>query len=414
MTPAASSRTAGNTTRAQSPVTSSVQPAPSAPPPSGPEPSTRGTLATTLGLWTLLRKRTAGHFDPQRLTGALASTAFGVSTAVLLLVVGGFGAFWQRSQAPGATDEDGLYILLAGTAAALLLVPIITLGGAAARLAMARRDERLAALRLAGATTSQVSALTLLEACSQAALGAALGTAGSFGLIPIVQLVEFQGRPFTYAELVLPLWALPLVFAGIIAVAAVSAGSSLRKVSITPLGVAARVHPPALHWSRVIPLAGVVIAFIAAFNSGQVGIAVLAAFLVGGLAMLNLVGPLVIMVIGSVWASLARGAESLIAARRLIDDPKTTWRSVGGVALATFIAGMCAVMAAFGTPNDPDPYLADMGKGGVLTLVIAAVVAAVSTGVMQAGRVIDQRREYRTLAMTGMDVRLMNRARMRE
>lgn len=363
-------------------------------------------------LWSLLRTRSAGKSDPQHLTSVLAVTAFTVTTAVSLIVLGGWRAFAVRGQ--NSPDDGGLYLVLAATASALLLVPLSTLGAAAARLAMARRDERLAALRLAGATTSQVSALTLLEACSQAALGAALGTAGYFGLIPIVQLVEFQRRPFTYAELVLPLWALPLVFAGIVAVAAISAGSSLRNVSITPLGVAARVHPPALHWSRVIPLVGVIVAFIAAFNSGQVGIAVLAVLLVGGLAMLNLVGPLVIMVIGSVWASRARSAESLIAARRLIDNPKTAWRSVGGVALATFIAGMCAVMAAFSSPYDPDPYLADMGKGGVLTLVIAAVVAAVSTGVMQAGQVIDQRREYRTLAMTGMDVRLMNRARMRE
>src|SRR5690625_7598663 len=55
-----------------------------------------------------------------------------------------------------------------------------------------------------------------------------------------------------------------------------------------------------------------------------------------------------------------------------------------------------------------------MGKGGILTLVIAAVVAAVSTGVMQAGRVIDQRSEYRTLALAGMDMKLMNKARMKE
>src|SRR5699024_12282115 len=113
-----------------------------------------------------------------------------------------------------------------------------TLGAAPARLAMARRDERLAALRLAGATTRQVSALTLFEACSQALLGALIGVAGYFALIPIVQLVEFQQHPFSYAELLLPWWALPLAAVGVVAVAAVSAGSSLRKVSISPLGVA--------------------------------------------------------------------------------------------------------------------------------------------------------------------------------
>lgn len=366
----------------------------------------------TFQLWSLLRKRSAGRSDPQKLTSVLAVIAFAVTTAVTLIVLGGWNAFAVRGE--NATGDEALYPALAATASALLLIPLSTLGAAAARLAMARRDERLAALRLAGATTRQVSALTLFEACSQALLGALIGVAGYFALIPIVQLVVFQQRPFSYAELLLPWWALPLAAVGVVAVAAVSAGSSLRKVSISPLGVAARVRPSPLHWSRVIPLAIVVVAFIGAFKSGQAGVAILAVFLAGGLALLNLVGPLVIMLIGHIWASRAKSAESLIGARRLIDNPKNAWRSVGGVGLATFIAGMTAVMAAFGTPGDPDPYLADMGKGGILTLVIAAVVAAVSTGVMQAGRVIDQRNEYRTLALAGMDMKLMNKARMKE
>src|SRR5699024_12688445 len=108
------------------------------------------------------------------------------------------------------------------------------------------------------------------------------------------------------------------------------------------------------------------VAFIAACNSGQAGVAILAVLLAGGLALLNLVGPLVIMLIGHIWASRARSAESLIGARRLIDNPKNAWRSVGGVGLAIFIAGMTAVMAAFGTAGDPDPFLAPLGTGGIL------------------------------------------------
>src|SRR5699024_7958311 len=163
-----------------------------------------------------------------------------------------------------------------------------TLGAAAARLAMARRDERLAALRLAGATTRQVSALTLFEACSPALLGALIGVAGYFALIPIVQLVVFQQRPFSYAVLILAWCALPLAAAGVGADAAVSAGSSLRKVSIRAFGVAARVWRSPLHWSRLVPLAVVVVAFIGAFNSGEADTAILAAFLVAGLAILNI------------------------------------------------------------------------------------------------------------------------------
>src|SRR5690625_7285481 len=111
-------------------------------------------------------------------------------------------------------------------------------------------------------------------------------------------------------------------------------------VSISRLRVAARVRSSPLHWSRFLPLAVVIVAFIGAFKSGQAGVALLAVFLAGGLALLNLVGPLVIMLIGHLWASRAKRAESLIGARRLIDNPQNAWRRAGGAGLATFTAGM--------------------------------------------------------------------------
>lgn len=367
---------------------------------------------TTLNLWNLLRKRSAGRSDPQRLTGILAIIAFAVTTAISLVVLGGWRAFSVR--AVGAMGDADVYPAFAAIASVLLLIPLYGLGAAAARLAMARRDERLAALRLAGATTRQVYTLTLLDAASQALIGAVIGAVTYFGLIPIVQLVVFQGRPFGFGELVVPPWVLPVAVIGVVAIALVSAASSLRKVVISPLGVARRVTPARLHWSRVIPLAVAAIGFAVAMKSGNAGFVVLLIFLGGGLAVLNLIGPLVIMVLGRMWAARARTPEALIAARRLIDNPKNAWRTVGGVGLATFIAGLTATVAAFSTPDDPDPFLADMARGGLLTLVITAVVAAVSTGVLQAGRVIDQRSEYRAMNLAGMDMKRMNKARNKE
>src|SRR5699024_4283294 len=65
------------------------------------------------------------------------------------------------------------------------------------------------------------------------------------------------------------------------------------------------------------------------------------------------------------------------------------------------------------TPEDARLF-SDMATGGFLTLTIAGVVAAVSTGVMQAGRVIDRREEYRALRLAGTDLRAPDRARARE
>jgi hypothetical protein len=369
-------------------------------------------MVTSLRMWLLLRKRDAGRTDPQRLTSILAVVAFAVTTAVALLVLGGFQAFAAR-HAAAPSDDTSLYVMLAGTAAGLLLIPLVTLGGAASRLAVARRDQRLAALRLAGADVSQVSTIALLDSTAQATLGAALGAVGHFGLIPLVLPVTFQQRPFSYAELVLPWWVLPLAVVTVVLVALVSAASSLRRVAITPLGVAARQAPPGLHWTRVVPIVAVGIGFVVLWNSGQAPLIVLILFLFGGLAVVNLVGPWLMGVIGKHSVKRAKTAASLVAARRLVDAPKTAWRSVGGVALATFIASMAAAAALFAA-GDPDPLLADIGTGGQLTLVIAAVVAATSTGVMQAGRIIDQRNEYRALHLAGTDIGVMDRARLLE
>ncbi|MPV49028.1 FtsX-like permease family protein [Pseudactinotalea sp. HY160] len=368
---------------------------------------------TTLRLWRLLRRRSAGGSDPQCLPGILAVVAFAVATAISLVVLGGWNAFAMRAE--GNEADLGFYVTLAATASGLLLIPLATLGGAAARLTVARRDERLAALRLAGATTRQVTGLTLLESAAQALSGGLAGVAGYFALIPIVQLVVFQQDPFAYGELVVPPWILPAVVGAVVLIATGSAAMSLRKVAITPLGVAARVSPRGLHWTRIVPIALAALAFSFVFRSPvAIGIAVLVAFVLAGLAALNLVGPFVVWLIGRAWAARARGAASLIAARRLIDSPKSAWRSVGGVGLATFIAGLCAALAMFTGTAEVDPQVRDMATGGFLTLAIAAIVAAVSTGVMQAGRIIDQRGEYRALAMAGMETAVMNRARMRE
>ena len=101
----------------------------------------------------------------------------------------------------------------------------------------------------------------------------------------------------------------------------------------------------------------------------------------------------------------------MIAMRRILDNPKRAWRNVSGVALAVFIAGMtsvCGLLATgIGGNHDPfDPsmlYMRDIAMGGFLTLAFAAVLAAVSSGVMQTSNVYDQADEYRMLALEGTD-----------
>ena len=382
-------------------------------------------MTGALRLWLSLARHVQGtRSGGGRLPSVLAVVAFAVTTWSVLTVAGGVQAFAARAAAPGAGSDAQTYPFLSWVSVALLLVPTATLGAAAARLTVARRDERLARLRLAGATSAQIGLIALLDAAAQAVAGAALGVVANLLATPAVALLRFQGRPFEPAELRLGP-ALVLAAAGaVLLVSLLSCAMSLRRVAITPLGVAQRLPVAGLSWTRVLPVlvlgGGFVVAFNAAgalFGVGQAfGALVLVGFLAGAFAVFNLVGPLLVSVLGRLLARRARGVPTLLAARRMADDPRSTWRSVGGISLVTFVAGCLSVTPGLtaDAQEGEQVLLADIGTGAAVTLVIAAVLAAVSTGVTQASRVLDSRTQYRTLHLSGTDLAVLHAARSRE
>lgn len=258
-------------------------------------------------LWRLFHR--SGTRGTSSRTSALAIVAFASATAVFLTVLGGLHGFiWRASAdhtfgcminsnrcAPGtyetwsktlahadklvATVGDGHwtadqatavmntysdgYVLLAAFASLLLIVPFVALAGSAARLAASRRDARLAALRLAGATTAQVTKLTALDAGGQALLGALVGMAGYFALIPAIMLLDFQNQHFTFEQLWVGLPALAAVTVGVTLLALVSALVALRRVAITPLGVMQRTgQPMPSAWRALIFLAVLAVGYL--------------------------------------------------------------------------------------------------------------------------------------------------------
>lgn len=383
---------------------------------------------TTYRLWSLLRGRKAEGADPVRLAGWLAAIGFAAVTAAALIVLGGILAFVRRARSGlkvGSYDAS-TYVLLAAIAGILLIVPVVTLGAASARLSAARRDQRLATLRLVGATTGQVSGLTVLESSSQALIGALAGVAGYFVLVPAVARLSFQGRAFAWSELWTGVPAIALTVVAVVAVATASALAGLRQVIVTPLGVTARVSPPRLRAVRVLTLPAAVVALILVKSllpgvrgvSVALMVTVIFSVMAAGMATLNLIGPFLVSILARMVAARTRKVTTLLAARRLVDDPRSAWRSVGGVAIAAFIAGVTAAAAGIARAGASDPgeeiFLHDLGTGGLLTLAIASILAGVSTGVMQAGRVIDQRRSYHELVLVGARPRQLDAARLRE
>lgn len=370
------------------------------------------------------RLQRAGGRD-SRTTTVLAVTAFTVATALTLSVVGALLGFVDREANPVAdvdADSGSFYVTLAITASILLVVPLLTLGGAAARLGVARRDARLAALRLIGATPREVVGLTLVETALQGLLGAVAGTALYGALLGVWTQVPFQGRPFTVAELWVGVPVVLIAWLVVPLLAAVSGAVSLRRVVVSPLGVARREQRPGLKAVRVVVAVGAIGFFMFVGMFAQLFAALLVAALLGGLALafltMNAVGPWLLGLLGRVRLRRARTPEQLLAARRLLDDPKAVWRVVGGLGLASFVAGCLAIVPvlAQGSGDDPDSamLLDDILTGAMLTLGIAFLLAAVSAGVAQAAAVLDRRRELALARLAGVPTELFDAVRRRE
>nr|BFF23241.1 hypothetical protein GCM10025732_12060 [Glycomyces mayteni] len=157
---------------------------------------------------------------------AMAGERFNADT-VSPRVVDGFGG--------GQPDTVyGFYLILMVLAAILMAVPAAVFGAAAARLTVSRRDERLATLRLIGATPGQVMRLTLIETVLAAVAGSVAGTALWMLSTPLVALIPIDGGRWFASDL----WAgAPWMAAVALAVpvlVAVSALIGLRGVVISP------------------------------------------------------------------------------------------------------------------------------------------------------------------------------------
>ncbi|WP_026925336.1 ABC transporter permease [Glycomyces arizonensis] len=242
----------------------------------------------------------------------------------------------------------GVYRPAAIVATVLMAVPVAVFGAAAARLTVARRDERLAALRLIGATPAQVVRLTLIETVLAAVAGTIAGTLLWMASTPLFARIPIDGGPWYVADL----WGgaawMPVVAAAVPLMVAVSAVVGLRGVVISPLGVARRVRRKGLGAIRLAVFAAVAVAFLTLsqlLGSGDMIFTAVLLVLFGAMiAALNLTGPWAVQQIGKILAGTARGPARMLAARRLLDDPKAAWRGVAGVALAGFIAGSIALV----------------------------------------------------------------------
>jgi len=293
----------------------------------------------------------------------------------------------QLSHVPGAVEVRGIqhtpsncfscqsgagsgpvlrWILVAGAVA--LLLPVLILIATASRLSAARREQRFAAMRLVGATPHQVSVVSAVEATVAALAGVAVGFALFFGFRPLLIHVPFGGAPFALGDLSLQGIDVALVVIGVPIAAVVSARLALRRVQISPLGVSRRASSAPPRIVRVIPLlAGM--ALLAYFDAagkpksnGSQILEVLVGFvlLVVGLV---LAGPWLTKMGSGLMATRARRPATLIAGRRLLDNPRAAFRSISGLVLALFVSS-----AAIGALSSIVAVSSQGGSAGTDTL----------------------------------------------
>lgn len=365
----------------------------------------------------LLRSRDAS-------TSILTILSFALPHAMLLAVAGGVTAFRERAAAGVGADPDlaELYIVFAGFAAVLLIVPILTMGAAAARLGMTRRAENLAILRLIGLSPSAARLACVIDTLVHALVGTLIGTLVYLLTLPAWGFLHFQGLAMRVSEMLLPVH---LLLAGILLMAVLAAASSwiaVRRASISPLGVARKQQANGASKIAVLVFAGLVLAWLvvggAVLNSLPQSFAFAVILIILGLifAGVNAFGAWSVGLLGRLMARTARTPASLIAGRRLAEDPKSVWRSFSSVALVGFIVGCVYPVAALVVQTgDGSTFLPqDIRTGLLLTLGMSVALAAVSTAVNQASRLLDTMQEVRSLARTGAPLSVLDRARRRE
>lgn len=370
----------------------------------------------------LLRRRGA-------LADALPVIAFTAATAIIATVIGGAAAFARRIPAdltgPVSAEAQLMpFLVLCALFASVLLIPsAVGLGGSAARLSLARRERDLAAIRLVGGTTAQVGGIAVLDVAAQALLGAAAGVVVHMLAAAPLTALDFGITPFTVGELLMPWWAYPLLIAGVVLLAAASAAVSLTGVVLSPLGVARDSRTVRMSVLRLLIWGALIIGFLLFMQimpmidsqGSNLGVVIAIGFVAAIVAGMNVAGPFLVWVAARIAAALAPAPALLVGARRLAADPRAGWRAVSGITFAMVIAGFLTIIATIEPSTPDDQMLATaLHTGGMLTLGIAAVLAAVVTGVTQTARVIDHAPQIRAQHIAGAEVSQLHRARLAE
>ncbi|MEV5715265.1 ABC transporter permease [Amycolatopsis mediterranei] len=280
----------------------------------------------------------------------------------------------------GKARPDALLMLLSWVGIIVLLVPSLVLVASSARLTAARRERRLAAIRLAGATPGQVTNMVAAETTLSAGIGALLGLLISPALHGLASFVPWAGGTWLASDFALPVGLTVFIVLAIPVLVVLAGILGLRRVLKNPLFATGGHTKKPLHWWRLLalPAAGAffLIAVTTVKQTGGIGLVMAGLFFLVGSAAI--VGPWVTSAVGGTFVRIWRRPSALLAGRRLRDDPKGAYRASAGIVLAVFAGSMALTLL---------PTFESMAGGG---RSFADPVLYVDTDSAHAGKIVDQ------------------------
>ena len=243
--------------------------------------------------------------------------------------------------APAEHNYTEILRLVLGIGAVGLMLPVLVFVITSTRLAAARREERLAALRLVGATPGQVNLIASVEAGLAALTGTVLGFLFFYAFRPLAARIPFTGEPFFTSDVSLG-WLAGIGVAVGVPVAAVAAGIlTLRRVHVSPLGVTRKAPAPKPSALRslalLIPLLAMGLLFAPGLFDHSFSISTVLVLFAAVAVGIVIAGPWLTYTGGRLLAAVARRDSTLIAARRLQGDPRRSFRAISGIVLAVFV-----------------------------------------------------------------------------
>ena len=276
----------------------------------------------------------------------------------LVLVVGMEAprlAAWQGSEQPqvvtGFVGHDyaaQAYRIVAAIGALAILAPVLLLIAIVTDLGAAQRAERLATLRLIGATPGRVARLAAAETAATSALGAVAGIVLYLALIPAAARLTIGSSRFFARDLLTSPLVMILTAVGVVGGATAVSWWRTRRADVGPLGASRERRERAPRPVRLLPLllglAGLTAVRLA---GGRLSTTALVTLLIGSFlsTMLGLLwaGPLLTCWAARAARRRARTAAQVMGLGRLVQHPRAAFRAVGGMVVALYAVTLFAV-----------------------------------------------------------------------